>query len=429
MDRFAIKGHILWSDASGRLNIRRDSYLLCGEDGCCAGVEARLPGSWSEVSVADHSGRLIIPGLVDLHLHAPQYGFCGTGMDLELLEWLETQVFPEEARYQDLDYAREAYECFARRLKRSATTRACIFASLHVPATELLMEILEKTGLEVLVGKVSMDRNCPDYLREESPETAERDVRQWLERTQGRFQRVRPILTPRFIPSCSDRLMEGLGRIQRETVLSVQSHLSENPGEVAWVKELCPWAETYGDAYDRFGLLGGPGCRTIMAHCVYSGEQEQQLMKERGVWIAHCPSSNTNLSSGIAPVREFLDRGLKVGLGSDVSGGSTESMFRVLTEAIQVSKLYWRLVDPEKKPLTFEEAFAMATLGGGSFFGKVGSFEPGYQLDALVLDDTDLNTPAKLDERQRLERICYLGDERQIAAKVVGGEWVLGTEM
>ena len=151
-------------------------------------------------------------------------------------------------------------------------------------------------------------------------------------------------------------------------------------------------------------------------------------MKERGVWIAHCPSSNTNLSSGIAPVREFLDRGLKVGLGSDVSGGSTESMFRVLTEAIQVSKLYWRLVDPEKKPLTFEEAFAMATRGGGSFFGKVGSFEPGYQLDALVLDDTDLNTPAELDERQRLERICYLGDERQIAAKVVGGEWVLGTE-
>lgn len=145
-------------------------------------------------------------------------------------------------------------------------------------------------------------------------------------------------------------------------------------------------------------------------------------MKKRGVWIAHCPLSNENLASGIAPVREFLNRGLNVGLGSDVSGGNTDSIFRVMADAVQASKMYWRLIDQTKKPLTLEEVFYMATKGGGSFFGNVGSFEEGYELDAVVLDDRALKTPMDLTVRQRLERICYLSDDRQIAAKYVAGE-------
>ncbi len=188
------------------------------------------------------------------------------------------------------------------------------------------------------------------------------------------------------------------------------------------MKELCPESEFYGDAYDRFGLFGGDGCKTVMAHCVYSDEREQQLIQDRGVWIAHCPFSNENLASGIAPVRAFLDKGLRVGLGSDVSGGSSESIFRVMADAVQASKMYWRLVDQSKKSLTLEEVFYMATKGGGSFFGNVGSFEDGYELDALILDDSALRTPMELTVRQRLERICYLSDERQIAAKYVAGE-------
>lgn len=358
-------------------------------------------------------------------MHAPQYGFCGMGMDMELLEWLEHQVFPEEARYKDLEYAEKGYSIFAENLKKGATARACIFSSLHVPATELLMEKLEKTGLKVMVGKVNMDRNSPDILREESPEASEEATRQWLAHIAGKFKRVQPILTPRFIPSCTDELMERLSRLQKETGLPVQSHLSENLGEIAWVKELCPWSECYGDAYDHFGMFGGEGCRTIMAHCVYSGQQELELMKERGVWIAHCPISNVDLSSGIAPVRTFLDMGLRVGLGTDVSGGSSDSVFRVMASAIQMSKMYWRLADETKKPLTLEEAFYMATKGGGSFFGKVGSFEPGYELDAVVLDDSALKTPMEMTIRQRLERIVYLSDDRQISAKFVAGEAVL----
>lgn len=421
MKKFALKGNICYSACQTRISIEENSYLLC-EDGRCRGIFRQLPPDWEKVEVQDFGDCLIIPGLVDLHMHAPQYGFLGFGMDMELLQWLEHQVFPEEAKYSDLEYAKKGYSIFADNLKKGATTRACIFSSLHVPSTELLMELMEQTGLRVMVGKVNMDRNSPDILREEDARASENATRQWLSDIKGKFKRVWPILTPRFIPSCTDELMERLSVLQKETGLPVQSHLSENFGEIEWVKELCPWSECYGDAYDHFGMFGGENCKTVMAHCIYSGDREMQLMKERGVWIAHCPFSNENLASGIAPVRTYLDMGLKVGLGSDVSGGNSDSIFRVMTDAIQASKIYWRIVDNTKKPLTLEEVFYMATKGGGSFFGKVGSFEEDYEMDAVVIDDSALMTPLDLTIRQRLERICYLSDDRHIAAKFVAGD-------
>lgn len=235
---------------------------------------------------------------------------------------------------------------------------------------------------------------------------------------------MQPILTPRFIPSCSDELMELLHGIQKESGLPVQSHLSENQEEIAWVQRLCPWSKFYGDAYEHFGMFGG-ACRTIMAHCVHSGEEEIQRMKANGVFIAHCPESNTNLSSGIAPVRRYLEEQIPVGLGSDVAGGSTENMFVAMRHAIQDSKLRWRLTDQTLKPLTLEEVFYLATKGGGSFFGQVGSFEPGYELDAVVLDDARLEHPQPLSIRQRLERIVYLGDEREVLSKYAAGQRIL----
>ena len=235
-----------------------------------------------------------------------------------------------------------------------------------------------------------------------------------------KYQNTMPILTPRFTPSCSDELMENLKKIQMYYQIPVQSHLSENPGEIAWVKELCPWSEFYGDAYDRFGLFGAD-CKTVMAHCVYSGKEEQQRMKENGVFIAHCPESNMNLSSGVAPIRTFLEEGLHVGIGSDVAGGSTENLFKAMALAIQASKLRWRMQDDSLKPLTLEEVFYIATKGGGEFFGNVGSFEPGFELDAVVLDDTRIVHSQNLDVRARLERMIYLADEREVRAKYVRG--------
>ena len=417
---FILKGNIVYSKNKDELRILKDHYLI-SESGLVKGVFEKVPPEYAQVSVSDDGECLIIPGLTDLHVHAPQYTFRAMGMDMELLEWLETNTFPEEAKYQDLEYARHAYRIFTDNLKRSATTRACIFGTIHRDATLLLMDQLEQSGLVTYVGKVNMDRNCPDYLREESAEESGIQTVEWIKDVlHKKYQNTMPILTPRFTPSCSDELMENLKKIQMYYQIPVQSHLSENPGEIAWVKELCPWSEFYGDAYDRFGLFGAD-CKTVMAHCVYSGKEERQRMKENGVFIAHCPESNMNLSSGVAPVRTFLKEGLHVGIGSDVAGGSTENLFKAMALAIQASKLRWRMQDDSLKPLTLEEVFYIATKGGGEFFGNVGSFEPGFELDAVVLNDTRIVHSQNLDVRERLERMIYLADEREVRAKYVRG--------
>lgn len=339
---------------------------------------------------------------------------------MELLDWLNTKTFPEEARYRDEVYARQMYGKFVNELKRGGTTRACIFATVHIPATKILMELMEESGLISYVGKVNMDRNSPDYLREESAQCSAEDTRKWIEETAGRYRSTKPILTPRFTPSCTDELMCRLGELQKEYQLPVQSHLSENYQEIEWVKELCPAAAFYGDAYDMFGMFGRGAC-TIMAHCVHSTEAEQKRMKENGVFIAHCPESNMNLASGVAPVKKYLAEGQRVGLGSDVAGGSTTSIFRAMSLAIQASKLRWRLKDDTVDPLTAQETFYMATRGGGKFFGKVGSLETGYEFDALVIDDSAWDIPGRYTVGERVERMIYLADERCIRAKYVAG--------
>lgn len=417
---FALKGNIIYSKSQTRLEICEDSYLVC-EGNKVKGVYAELPEEYKGVPVEDYGERLIIPGLVDLHVHAPQYSYRGLGMDMELLEWLETNTFPEEAKFKDLEYAKKSYKIFVDNLHKGATTRACIFATVHRKATLLLMDLLENTGLSTMVGKVNMDRNCPDYLREETQESAEETVEWMKDVIHRKYKKTQGILTPRFIPSCTDELMEMLKMIQMRYQMLVQSHLSENFGEISWVQELCPDSEFYGDAYDRFGLFG-VDCKTIMAHCVHSDERELARMKENGVFIAHCPESNMNLASGIAPIRTYLEEGLHVGLGSDVAGGATENMFTAMAHAIQASKLRWRLKDDSLKPLTVPEVFYMATKGGGEFFGKVGSFEEGYELDAVVLDDSRLEHPQDLTIQQRLERMIYFSDDREIYAKYVAGE-------
>ena len=419
---FILKGNIIYSKSPKEFHICERGYLVC-RNGKAEGVYRTLPFRLGGSPIRDFGDSLIIPGLVDLHLHAPQYSYRGLGMDMELLEWLEVNTFPEEAKFESLDHAREAYRIFTENLRQSATTRACVFATVHRPATLLLMDMLEKSGLDTYVGKVNMDRNCPDYICEETEGSA-RETLEWIRDVLHRnYENTRPILTPRFTPSCTDGLMEELKKLQMRYDLPVQSHLSENPGEIEWVKELCPWAEFYGDVYDRFGLFGAD-CPTVMAHCVYSDEREIARMKENGVFIAHCPESNMNVSSGIAPVRRFLEEGLRVGIGSDVAGGSTENLFRAMAHAVQSSKLRWRLVDDSLEPLTAEEVFYMATKGGGGFFGKVGSFEQGYEFDAVVLDDSRLAHPQPMDIRSRLERMIYLADERDVRAKFVKGRQI-----
>ncbi|MBR4725597.1 MAG: amidohydrolase family protein [Lachnospiraceae bacterium] len=417
MKDFAVYGDICYAKKPDKPECMEDSYVVC-VDGKCAGVFDVLPEKFKGIEVINFDNKIITPGFVDLHVHAPQYSYRGLGMDLELLDWLDTITFPEEAKYADKDYAARAYEVFVGDLKKSATTRASIFATIHKDATIELMRQLEAAGLSCYVGKVNMDRNSPDSYRE----TAEESVRttiEWLDESSD-FAHVKPIITPRFVPSCTDGLMRELGKIADERSLPVQSHLSENLSEIEWVKELAPDSRGYADAYDRFGLFGNAGS-CVMAHCIYMRDDEIELMKERGVFVAHSPQSNMNIRSGIAPMRRFLDEGIKCGLASDVAGGSSINMFKALTDAIQVSKLYWRLIDESRKALTFPEAFYLATKGGGEFFGKVGSFEEGYEFDAIAIDDSMARTNLQLNISQRLERTMYLGHAGFIKAKFVAG--------
>lgn len=423
MNSFALKGNICYSESYERIALKPNSYLVC-EEGVCAGVFDSLPERYADLPVTDYGDKIIIPGLTDLHVHAPQFSFRGLGMDMELLDWLNTYTFPEESKYRDLDYADRAYGQFADHLHRSATTRAAIFATVHVPATMLLMEKMEASGLVSYVGKVNMNRNCPDYISEMTAERSLEATERWIGECKDRFARTLPILTPRFIPSCTDELLRGLRGLVEKYHLPVQSHLSENFGEIALVQELCPESKFYGDAYDRFGLFGGDH-PCIMAHCVHSKPEEIELMRKNGVFIAHSPLSNSNLASGVAPISKYLKEGLNVALASDVAGGETENLFRSMADALRASKLRWRLQEQEVKPLSVDEAFYIATLGGGRFFGKVGSFEEGYELDAVVLDDAALVHPQELSLRARLERLLYLSDDRQIAAKYVRGTKIL----
>ena len=428
---YALKGDIAYSKNLNELSTYKNRYLIC--DGKKSlGVFKSIPKKFKVSKIYNFSDKLIIPGLVDMHLHAPQYSFIGMRMDLELIDWLNTNTFPEEAKYKNKKYAESAYKIFASDLKKSATTRFVCFATLHYDATSILFDLLEKTGLKGYVGKVNMDRNSTKELSESREDSIKNTLK--LIKKVSKNKNVKYIITPRFIPSCSNELLKELGKISKEYGLPIQSHLSENRSEVLWVKDLLPESKSYADAYHMFELFGEHN-NTIMAHCVWCNEIDMKLMENNKIWVAHSPSSNRNLSSGNAPIREYLDRNINVGLATDVAGGSYLSMFRTIEDTITTSKLKWLETDVEKekntstkelKSLKFNEAFYLATRGGGSFFDdndtKVGSLAEGFDFDCLILDDKNFDTTLykELTIEERLERFMYRPNEKLVAKFVAG---------
>ncbi len=418
MGSFIIHGNFVHSKNRFVLEEIKDMYLVV-LDNKIDGFYKVIPESFKSLDYFDYSDKLIIPGLSDLHVHAPQYQFRGLWMDMELLPWLNKHTFPEESKYKSLDYANKAYDIFVDDLKKSPTTRVCAFATIHEEATLALMKKLEASGLSGFVGKVNTDRNAPDILIEESDESI-RNTLSYIEKSKE-FKNVKPIITPRFIPTCSDYLLKELGKISKEYKLPVQSHLSENLSEIEWVKELVPQSKSYADAYNIYGLWGIN--KTVMAHCVYSYESELELLKNKNVFVAHCPDSNTNLTSGVARVTALLDSDVNVGLGSDIAGGEDLSIFNAMKNAIKVSKLNKRLSHNEDGSLLFAEAFYLATKKGGQFFGSVGAFIKGYDADIVVLDDSSIKTTLKseLTLKERLEQYVYLKSSDCVFAKFVKG--------
>lgn len=426
---FALKGMVVYTEEKESFICFEQAYIVC-ENGLSAGVFPELPGQYRDIPVKDYGSHVIIPGLCDMHLHAPQYGFRGLGRNIDADgwgTWFDIYAFPEESHYRDLDYAYRAYDRFTGDLMKTTTTRAVMFATIHRPATELLMSLLYQKGFAAYVGKVNMDRNSMDGLIETARESIH-ETEQWLLDCHGLYGSVKPIITPRYVPTCSGSLLEGLGSLAARYKVPVQSHLSEGLDEIKWVNELEPGLQCYGEAYDRYGLLGSE-VPAVMAHCVFPNQAEMKLMSERNVMVAHCPECNM-FAANTAPIREYLNNGIAVGLGTDMAGVGRLEMFQVIKHAILASRVRWgaeeREGDPDApmKGLSWSEAFYLATKGGGSFWGNAGSFEPGYLFDAVVLDDTSIADLNRRSACERIERLIQAGDDRNIVAKYIEGKSV-----
>lgn len=416
-----LKGNIIHAPTFGALEITEQGYLVL-VDGVIEGIYQELPPQHSDGTVHDYGDKLIMQSFADMHLHAPQYPMLGMGMDLQLLDWLNTYTFNVESRFADTDFARKVYRRLAQELIANGTTRVCMFSSLHTDATWVLMEELEKAGVTGYVGKVNMDRNGKEGMLQETTDESVRETLRWLDGC--RFAHIKPILTPRFTPSCTDELMAELGKIKAESGIYVQSHLSENLSEIAWVRELHPDCERYWETYDKFGLWDD---HTVMAHCVHSDEVERRAMREHNVLAVHCADSNINVSSGICPVRQLINEGVWVALGSDIAGGQQLPMYRVITTTIRTSKVRQIMDNWETSFLTVPEGYYLGTTAGHKYFGAGEGFAAGDALHAIVLDDSDFSEAVRpLTVRERFERAIYMTERRNIVSVWSEGRCVMG---
>ncbi|XP_026896838.1 guanine deaminase isoform X5 [Acinonyx jubatus] len=374
-----------------------------------------------------------MPGLVDTHIHAAQYSFAGSNVDLPLLDWLTKYTFPVEHKFQNLDFAEEIYTRVVRRTLKNGTTTACYFGTIHTDSSLLLAEITDKFGQRAFVGKVCMDLNVtvPEYKEttEVSIEETERFVSRMLQKN---YSRVKPIVTPRFSLSCSETLLGKLGNLAKTHNLHIQSHISENTSEVAAVKNLFPDYKNYTDVYDRNNLLTN---KTVMAHGCYLSTEELKVFRERGAALSHCPNSNLSLSSGFLNVLEVMKHKVKIGLGTDVAGGYSSSMLDAIRRAVMVSNIL--LINKiNEKSLSLKEAFRLATLGGSQALGlekEIGNFEVGKEFDALLINPKASDSPIDLfsgdffgdPSEAVIQKFLYVGDDRNIEEVYVGGRQVV----
>ena len=388
------------------------------------GYASRLPERYRVLPVDDHGEALVLPGFIDAHIHFPQYRMLAApGRDL--LDWLNRFTFPEEARYGSRARARSAAEAFLDRLVQHGTTAAVVFSTVHRSATETLFAAAERRGQAIVSGKTMMDRNAPRALRDD-PASSVRDSEALIERWHRRG-RLRYAITVRFaVTSSEEQLREAGALAARHPDCYVHSHLAESESEIELVRTLFPWAKDYTDVYDRFGLLG---LRSLYAHGVHLSERECARLSEAGTTVVHCPTSNTFLGSGLFDAAHLrrADRPVRIGIATDVGGGTSYSMLHTLGEAYKVAMLRGR------KPTAYD-LFHLATRGNAvnlGFEGEIGTLDRGCWADIVVLDPTA--TPV-LGARHALSRsiedtlfaLAILGDDRAVRATYVAGRQVWG---
>lgn len=357
-------------------------------------------------------------------------------MDLQLLEWLRTYVFPAESGFKSVEYAEKTYTKVVSRFLRNGTTTCSWFATIHLEACKKLVDVIERLGQRGYVGKVNMDQNSPDHYCE-TTETSLADTRAFIEYTLSRGPLVTPVITPRFAITCSTPLMAGLGQLAREYNLPIQSHLCENEDEIAFTRKLFPDSEHYTAVYDDHNLLQP---KTYMAHCVHMTDDEIDMLAERNVGISHCANSNFSLHSGVCDVRRFLARGMKVGLGTDVAGGFAPSMLDAIRSSFFASKTnrIWHRSSGKKDYCHLEtaELLYLATLGGArvlSLNDTIGSFEVGKAFDALWVDlehpDSSVDLIGNETQLQKLEKFLYNGNDQCLQHVYVQGKRVAGSAL
>ena len=409
---------IVYSGSRDALIVHRDSYIAV-ECGVVEGIYGELPEKYAGAPLTDYGSGVIIPAFSDLHVHAPQYPQRGLGMDLLLADWLNTYTFPQEARFADPEYAAAVYEAFLNSLIENGTFHACVYGTIHRESTSGLLERMESLKLRAYVGKVNMDIQAPDSLRETVEESL-RETEAFLERySANRYSK--PIITPRFAPTCSFELLKGLGRLSHKYHAGLQMHLVEARWEAAEAVRLSPDCSCDTQIYQKAGLLeNGP---VVAAHFIFPSNEDMRLLKQYNGYAVQCPDATVNVIAGIMGTASLSEAGIRLALGSDIAGGHLPGIYTQAARSVQLSKLK-AFYEPEgNRPIPFANAFYMATREGGALFGKVGSLEPGYEFDALVI--RDFSDPfRKIAPEETVERFCYTGNPADILARYIHGESV-----
>lgn len=362
-----------------------------------------------EIGVVDtfreQGSTFFFPGFVDTHVHASQYPNAGIFGTSTLLDWLEKYTFPLESSLKDLHVARRVYNRVLDKTLSNGTTTASYYTTVDADSTNLMAEMCSERGQRAFIGKVCMDQNSPDYYVEDFEE-CQRSSRSVINYIKNKLKdsKIQPIVTPRFAPSCTGDMMQWLGELAKDESLPIQTHLDENPNEIKWVAELFPNSKSYADVYDQYNLLTD---KTVLAHCVHMTDDEMELLKHRECGVSHCPISNSSITSGECRVRWLLDNHIKVGLGTDLSGGFSASILSTARQALLVSRhLAMKKVDDAKKEhakLSVAEVLYLATFGGAQVLNlenTIGTFEVGKEFDTQLIDLESLESNVDVFEWQ-----------------------------
>lgn len=389
------------------------------------GAYADLQSEYGDLPTTVYTERLIMPGFIDTHIHYPQTEMIAAYGE-QLLEWLDQYVFPTEGKFQDKAYAKKVAEIFLDQLLRNGTTTALVFAAVFPQSVEAFFEAAERRQLCMIAGKVMMDRNAPDYLCD-TAESAYRETKKLIQKWHKKG-RLHYAVTPRFAITSTDEQLRKAGELLKEFPdVYMHTHISENINEVAWVKELFPDCEGYLDAYDQAGLVRE---RSVFAHGVHLTDAEFRRLSETNSAIAFCPTSNLFLGSGLFRIEQAksAEHPVKVGLGTDVGGGTSFSILQTANEAYKVAQLRQQKLSPFK-------ALFLATLGGARALcleDTLGNFEVGKEADFIVLDSraTPLmafRNPAEVSASlkelaDRAFSLMMMGDDRAVEATYILGE-------